>query len=449
MSATPPLLTFYGDDFTGSTDAIDALARGGVKALLFTHVPADGQLEDIGDYHAIGIAGISRALPPESMATELYKAFHAMRKIRSSIFHYKVCSTFDSSPHIGSIGTAIEVGRDVFGDLATPVIVAAPMLGRYVAFGNLFAKLSGRPDTFRIDRHPVMANHPSTPMNEADLQLHISKQTDLSTRLIGLSELASLTAEELVASVRKDNAIVFIDGVSQEDATRTGAVLKGLVNDRTTFVVGSSGVEYALMQEIGPDDDRAQFHPPTKPLSASGPIAVASGSCSITTERQVKHACDHGFSAVMLPSNAGLLKGDQRNAVFQSLLQDGRRIIGSGKSVIFQSSAGSTDASIQETAKIAKQNKINLGENIGNLLGEVLSTLRTELKLTRFVVAGGDTSSYATTAMAIEALDVAALHAPGAPLCHALCTSKSNTSFEIALKGGQMGDVDYFSALAP
>ena len=29
------LLGFYGDDFTGSTDALESLARGGVRAVLF------------------------------------------------------------------------------------------------------------------------------------------------------------------------------------------------------------------------------------------------------------------------------------------------------------------------------------------------------------------------------------------------------------------------------
>ena len=35
-----PLLTFYGDDFTGSTDALEALARAGVRSALFLDAPA-------------------------------------------------------------------------------------------------------------------------------------------------------------------------------------------------------------------------------------------------------------------------------------------------------------------------------------------------------------------------------------------------------------------------
>ena len=33
------LLTFYGDDFTGSTDAMESLARAGVRTILFLEPP--------------------------------------------------------------------------------------------------------------------------------------------------------------------------------------------------------------------------------------------------------------------------------------------------------------------------------------------------------------------------------------------------------------------------
>ena len=37
---TPLLLTFYGDDFTGSTDAMEALSVNGVPAVLFLAPPS-------------------------------------------------------------------------------------------------------------------------------------------------------------------------------------------------------------------------------------------------------------------------------------------------------------------------------------------------------------------------------------------------------------------------
>jgi 3-oxoisoapionate kinase len=34
-------LSYYGDDFTGSTDVMEAMALHGVKTVLFTRIPAD------------------------------------------------------------------------------------------------------------------------------------------------------------------------------------------------------------------------------------------------------------------------------------------------------------------------------------------------------------------------------------------------------------------------
>ena len=50
---------------------------------------------------------------------------------------YKVCSTFDSLPTVGSIGRAIELLHDaVPGHGSVPVLPAQPEFGRYTAFSN-------------------------------------------------------------------------------------------------------------------------------------------------------------------------------------------------------------------------------------------------------------------------------------------------------------------------
>jgi uncharacterized protein YgbK (DUF1537 family) len=38
----------------------------------------------------------------------------------ADICHYKVCSTFDSSPKIGNIGKAIEIGKALYGQPSSP-----------------------------------------------------------------------------------------------------------------------------------------------------------------------------------------------------------------------------------------------------------------------------------------------------------------------------------------
>ena len=188
------LYTFYGDDFTGSTDVLEQLASNGVPTVLFLTEPTAQHLARFPEAQAIGIAGDSRSRSPDWMSANLPRIFSTLKSFNAPINHYKVCSTFDSSPTHGNIGRVIETGRTIFNSDFVPIVVAAPHLGRYVRNGHLFAKA---PDgqIKRIDQHP-MANHPVTPMREPDLRKHLAAQTDLPIGQIDLATLASSALED-------------------------------------------------------------------------------------------------------------------------------------------------------------------------------------------------------------------------------------------------------------
>ena len=114
------LIAFYGDDFTGSTDALEFLSRAGIKTVLFIEPPTKEQLERYKGLQAIGVAGMTRAMSPQAMEEELEPAFTTLKALNPKHVHYKVCSTFDSSPTIGSIGKAIDVGAKIFESKFTP-----------------------------------------------------------------------------------------------------------------------------------------------------------------------------------------------------------------------------------------------------------------------------------------------------------------------------------------
>jgi uncharacterized protein YgbK (DUF1537 family) len=66
MSAMDSLLvSYYGDDFTGSTDVMEALASNGVPTVLFLGIPRPELLERFRECRAIGIAGTSRSENPD------------------------------------------------------------------------------------------------------------------------------------------------------------------------------------------------------------------------------------------------------------------------------------------------------------------------------------------------------------------------------------------------
>jgi len=250
-AAARPLYVWYGDDFTGSTDVLEALALHGVKAVLFTHTPSSREIAVFSDCRAVGIAGESRSRSPHWMSRNLPAIFRAMRRLGAPIDHYKVCSTFDSSPRTGSIGRAIELGRTVFCSGTVPIVVGAPHLGRAVVFGNLFAETDGA--WYRIDRHPTMRQHPVTPMTEPDLRLHLAQQTKLTTGLVDLTAFQSHTAQkhwQAKVNARAGAVVLRPFGRRGEPAASTGRSQEPTRSAGRADVVGAA-VDDAINRDAG------------------------------------------------------------------------------------------------------------------------------------------------------------------------------------------------------
>lgn len=239
-SVLPPglLLSFYGDDFTGSTDAMEALTIRGVPTVLFTDAPSPASLARFPDCRAAGVAGISRSQTPDWMSANLPPMFRSLKTLNAPVFHYKVCSTFDSAPHVGSIGRAIELARDVFGSASVPIVVGAPALKRYLVFGNLFATADGA--THRIDRHPTMSKHPVTPMDEGDLRRHLARQTSLPVGLVDLLAVRAGRGREEFQRLRASGVpLIFIDTLDEASMLEAGRIVW---EDRESGEIGRAHV---------------------------------------------------------------------------------------------------------------------------------------------------------------------------------------------------------------
>jgi uncharacterized protein YgbK (DUF1537 family) len=432
------LLSYYGDDLTGSTDVMEALASRGVPTVLFMQQPTRAQRERFSDVRAIGLAGSSRSETPAWMDEHLTPALAWLKTLGAAFCHYKVCSTFDSSPSIGSIGRAIDIGQKLFAQANIPLVVGAPQLKRYTAFGNLFAAYRGR--TYRIDRHPVMARHPVTPMSEADLCLHLGRQTD---KTIGLADLTMLKAddvdERVDAIISRGAQIVLLDVVDIATQRSVGRQLVRLRRDRGAFAVGSSGIEYALLTEW----ERVGLIASAPRFAEPGPvdrIAVVSGSCSATTERQIRYAEAHGFDAFAVDPK-GLATGE--GAPISQAIQTGLESLAQGRSVVLYTALGpETDVGAQLESEGARH-------AIGRALGDIQGALIERAGLRRAVIAGGDTSTHALRQLGVYALTtrLPLPTTPGSPLCLAHSDERAFDGLEIALKGGQVGGDDYFDKI--
>ena len=246
------LISFYGDDFTGSTDALEQLSNFGIRAMLFIEPPPSVQLKRFPNLQAVGVAGMPRSMTPDAMERELRPALKKLKALGARHVHYKGCSPFDSSPTIGSIGRVIDVAAKIFRAPFVPLLVAAPALGRYTIFGNHFASfgIGSGGEIHRLDRHPSISKHPVTLMDEADLRLHLSKQTKKKIELFDILKVA-LPEKESRAALKKiltdePDGILF-DALDEEDLKSIGGLLDAFASAKTPlFSIGSSGIEMAL-----------------------------------------------------------------------------------------------------------------------------------------------------------------------------------------------------------
>ena len=431
------LLSFYGDDFTGSTDAMESLERAGVRTMLFIDPPDAQTLARYPGLRAVGVAGLTRSMPPDEMEAQLRPAFAMLKALGAPIVHYKVCSTFDSSPQVGSIGRAIDVGRDVFRDAPfVPLLVGAPELGRYCVFGNLFAMFGRDPGAFRLDRHPSMSRHPVTPADESDLRVHLARQTQKRIALLDVLsvELGPDPARAALSQLLADKPdIVLVDVLCERHLSTIGGIIDAFASPQhPLFVVGSSGVEAAM----GSHWQSKGTVPLPRELTAPGPakpLLVVSGSCSPVTKKQIDWALSHGFEEVVveasLLTNGRLSETAMRHACDAAVEQ-----LSAGRHTIVHTGREAAEPLSPSTA--------------GRFLAAVVRACVTRASVKRVLIAGGDTSGHLARALGVYALEMIAPLAPGAPLCRAHAVAAPLDGLELNFKGGQVGPPDYFDLVA-
>ena len=423
------LLAFYGDDFTGSTDALEFISRAGAKTVLFTETPTAEQLGSFPDLDAFGVAGKTRALSPDEIGKILLPAFEQIKATGVKHVHYKVCSTFDSSPNVGSIGKAIDCGAKVFNNKLIPVLGGMPVLGRYCVFGNLFAKMGigSNGKTYRIDRHPSMSKHPVTPMNEGDLRLHLGKQTNKKIGLIDNVQQKGKKKEWLDSIT--DEEVVLLDTTNEEELLKIGEWLNAQQKKHgQLFSVGGSGIEFSLgnyWNKIG------ILKPVTKwkKIHKAEAVLVVSGSCSPVTAGQITYAKANDFAEVVIDA----VKICNNDVIDEIVMMKVNELLSQQKSVIVHTGE--------------KQTPNLSSEKLGKALGTIAKNALIKTGIKRVVIAGGDTSSYAARAMEIDAVKMIAPFVIGAPICKAYSKNKKINGLEVNFKGGQVGAEDYFVLL--
>ncbi|GAA4489776.1 four-carbon acid sugar kinase family protein [Microbacterium panaciterrae] len=408
---------FYGDDFTGSVDALLQFARRGWRGRLFVGVPDRTVLAEAAtEVDVVGIAGIARSLGSDAWEAEVRPALEALTSLRPPVIQFKACSTADSSPDIGSLGRVIELGREIVAPAVIPLLFAQPDFGRYTVFGHHFAAENGH--VYRLDRQPTMSRHPSTPMTESELAVHLGRQTKLPIGAIPFTEYTSPAdlADRLLAHGADGEVGVVLDALDDHHVSLIGGALALL--RPPVFAIGSGGLSLGLATADG------GFAAPLPTTTTTpGPVLVVSGSRSAQTRRQAMAAASAGWHVQQLPLPA------DSDAI---------------ASVVGHLRAGTSVVLTSDDAVVAASDPLPA---IARAAAEFVRAAITDAGVRRVVVCGGDTSSRIAGLLGARSLEIAANPWGNIVLLRAIAPGLEVDGVELLLKGGQVGADDLFERI--
>ncbi len=425
---------------------MEVLAGAGLQSVLFMDVPTPEQFAPYASWRGIGIAGTARRHDPRWMDDNLPPIFEFLSTLTAPITHYKVCSTFDSAPGIGSIGKAMELALPLLAGEWTPLVVPAPPIGRYQMFGNLFAVADGV--VHRLDRHPTMSRHPITPMGEADIRRHLADQTEMRVGLVDALTLNSgRGGEALQRELQAGNPTVAFDMADEDMLAEVGRLIWENRGERL-LAVGSQGVEYALIQywrKRGLVDGGL-------PLVGYEPVerlAAVSASTSPVTATQLRWAGENGFELIRIAVDASVDLSAWSLEIDRTT-EKALECIKRGRDPIVYTALGPDDRSIASFSAVVGRSNVSTGTaraRIGEGLGQVLDRVVRDAGIERVAVAGGDTSSHVAEALQVRSLTLMSAMGHGSSIMKAEVGERDFSTLEISLKGGQMGSIEYFGAV--
>lgn len=399
-----------GDDFTGSSDLANTLAKGGMRVTQYTGVPSDPASVDI---EAGVVALKSRSVPAAQAIEQSLAALDWLLAQGCTQIFFKYCSTFDSTPegNIGPVMDALAARLNATRVIACP---AFPTTGRSVYQGHLFVQ-----DQLLSDSG--MRHHPLTPMTDPDLRRWLGLQTQHSVGHVAAPTVfagAEAISAELDAQHALENTHIIVDAIRDEDLMAIGKAAADL-----PLITGGSGVALGLPANFGCSPSRPNW------TSQDGKCVALSGSCSIATREQVaRHKENHPSLEIIA---ADVIEGRQtaQDIASWALQADGIPLA-------YSSADPEVIKSVQTEYGLEQSSQA-----IETLFSDVAALLVTG-GITRLLTAGGETSGAVVEGLKLTQLEIGPEIDPGVP---ALRASKDLT---LALKSGNFGSPDFFEKAA-
>ena len=408
------LLGCIGDDFTGSSDLANTLAKQGMRTVQFTGIPeqaADPAIE-------AGVVALkSRSVPVKQAVDQSLAALEWLKAQGCQQFLFKYCSTFDSTPE-GNIGPVCDALADALDAHKVIVCPAFPGTGRSIYQGHLFVN-----DV--LLNESGMQNHPLTPMTDPDIRRWLKPQTAFEVGhvaavdvLKGPDAIGSALAREHSAGRR----LIVVDATRDADLHDIGAAACDI-----PLITGGSGIALGL-----PENFRQKgllSGGSNKWSGEDGKCVVLSGSCSIATRSQVQ--LHQKSNPVFEISAAKVIAGTLTpKDITQWLIEQ------DGIPLAYSSADPSVVKQVQE-----EFGRERAAQAIEGLFAEVSRQL-VDAGITRLITAGGETSGAVVEGLNLKRLEIGPEIAPGVPALRA------GPELVIALKSGNFGGPEFFAEAA-
>ena len=408
------ILGCIGDDFTGSSDLANTLAKEGMRVTQYVGVPDGAAAPEV---EAGVVALKSRSNDPREAVAQSLAALDWLRAQGCTQVFFKYCSTFDSTAegNIGPVAQALADALDARGVVFCP---AFPGTGRSIYQGHLFVADA-------LLSESGMQNHPLTPMTDPDLRRVLMAQCSESVGHVGYADVAQGASAISAALAREDAAghrFVIMDALQDSDLREIGAALDG-----AALITGGSGVALGL-----PANFRAKGligEAGSAWQGQTGPCVILSGSCSIATRGQLEvHRAD---SPSMEISAEQILSGDvtAQSATAWAVSQE-------GIPVIYSSADPDVVRQVQDT-----HGREASADAIEAFFAATARAL-VAAGVTRLITAGGETSGAVVEGLSLGELAIGPEIDPGVPALRA------GEDLVLALKSGNFGAPDFFAKAA-
>lgn len=410
------LLGCIADDFTGATDLASFLVQSGMRTVQLIGVPTEPV--DLSDVDAVVIALKSRTLPSKVAVAQSIEALEWLKQFNCEQYYFKYCSTFDSTEK-GNIGPVTDALLDNLGENFTIICPSLPVNGRTVYKGNLFVN-------DELLSESGMRNHPLTPMTDANLMRVMASQASGQVGLVPF-EVVSKGAESIKQAfmkLAKEHRYAVIDTLSNKDLYIIGEACADL-----KLLTGGSGLSVGLAKNY---EDKGLFKIRNNSAELSkikGETVVLSGSCSVMTQKQVARFKESFQSKKISPLE--LASGKSSLDDFITWFEKNRN---AGALMFYATDTPENIKLVQTQLGVEKASEI-----VENFMAGLVSALN-KRGVTKFIVAGGETSGAVVKALNPKMLKIGESIAPGVPLTEIVGDSPKL----VALKSGNFGDEYFF-----